>query len=93
MIEYQDIVEELAEEIIETTEHKDDLDANITTFVSSLEQQIRTKVQELAAIRFCPECSALIKTVMDDSDGTNLEEITSCSNPDCPSHRTNRFDV
>jgi len=82
MTEYLDFIEELAEEIIEATDHKDDLDANLATFCTSLEQQIRDKVQELAVKRFCPDCCAKMKTVMDD-DGTNLEEVPACSNPDC----------
>jgi uncharacterized protein (UPF0212 family) len=79
------IIEGFAEQIIEATEHRDDLDTNIATFTESLEQQIRDKVQELASDRFCPDCSAKMRTVMDDADGTNLEEITACSNPNCPS--------
>jgi hypothetical protein len=82
MKEYPDIIEELAEQIIEVTEQRDDLDANLTTFTESLEQQIRNKVQELAPNRFCSDCCAKMKTVMDD-DGTNLEEVPACSNPDC----------
>ncbi len=85
MTEYPEIIEEFAEEIIEATDHRDDLDTNIATFTESLEQQIRDKVQELASDRFCPECLAKNKSVMDD-DGTNLEEILVCSNPDCSTH-------
>jgi sirohydrochlorin ferrochelatase len=86
MTEYPEIIEEFAEQIIESTEQRDDLDANITTFCESLEQQIRDKVQALATNRFCPDCSAKMRTVMDVFGGKNLEEITVCSNPDCLSH-------
>jgi hypothetical protein len=82
MNDYPEVIEEFAEQIIEATEHRDDLESNIATFISSLEQQIRNKVSELAFDRFCPTCSMKIKTVMDD-DGTNLEEVSACSNPDC----------
>ena len=85
MTEYPEIIEEFTEQIIEVTEHKDDLEANIATFIESLERQIREKVQELAVKRFCPTCFSKMRTVMDDADGTNLEEITACSNPNCPS--------
>jgi len=81
MKKYEDIVESLAEEIIEMTEYRDDLEANLATFISSLEQQIMGKVQEFASNRFCPHCSTKLETMMDDSDGMNLEEITAC--PDC----------
>ena len=43
MTEYPEIIEEFAEQIIEVTEQRDDLDANIATFFESLEQQIRAK--------------------------------------------------
>ncbi len=83
MKEYTEIIEELSEEIIEATEHRDDLDMNVATFCESINLQIRDKVSELASDRFCPMCSAKMKTVMDDRDGTNLEEVSACSNPDC----------
>jgi hypothetical protein len=86
MTEYPDIIEEFAEQIIELTEIKDDLDANIATFCESLEQQIRDKVSEIATNRFCPKCFAKMRTVMDVFGGKHLEEITICSNPDCSSH-------
>jgi hypothetical protein len=85
MTEYH-IIEEFAEQIIELTEHRDDLEPNITTFCESLEQQIRDKVAEIATNRFCPKCCAKMRTVNDVFDGTNMEEITVCSNPDCSSH-------
>jgi hypothetical protein len=86
MTEYPEIIEEFADQIIEATEQRDDLDANIATFCTSLEQQIRDKVSEIAVKRFCPTCSAKMRTVNDVFGGKNLEEITVCSNPDCPSH-------
>ena len=86
MNEYPVIIEEFAEQIIEVTEHRDDLEPNIATFCESLEQQIRDKVSEIAVKRFCPTCSAKMRTVNDVFGGKNLEEITVCSNPDCSSH-------
>jgi hypothetical protein len=86
MTEYPEIIEEFAEEIIEATDHRDDLDTNIATFTESLEQQIRDKVQEFAVKKFCPTCFAKMRTVNDVFGGKNLEEITVCSNPDCSSH-------
>ena len=66
MTEYPEIIEEFAEQIIEVTEHRDDLDANIATFCESLEQQIRDKVSEIAVKRFCPTCSAKMRTSISD---------------------------
>ena len=86
MTEYHIIIEEFAEQIIETTDNRDDLDANIVTFCTSLEQQIRDKVSEIGVNRFCPECFSKMRTVNDVFGGKNLEEITVCSNPDCLSH-------
>jgi hypothetical protein len=83
---YPEIVEEFAEMIIGATEHRDDLEANITTFTANLKQQIRDKVSEIAVKRFCPDCFAKMRTVNDVFGGTNMEEITVCSNPDCSSH-------
>jgi uncharacterized protein (UPF0212 family) len=86
MTEYHIIIEEFAEMIVEATEHRDDLEPNIATFCESLEQQIRDKVSEIAPNRFCPDCSAKMKTVMGVFGGKKMEEITVCSNPDCSSH-------
>jgi hypothetical protein len=35
---------------------------------------------------FCAECGEPMKVVMKDTDGTNLEETTECSDPECSSH-------
>jgi hypothetical protein len=35
----------------------------------------------------CNECDHRVKSVMIDTDGTNLEEGLECSNPNCPSHK------
>jgi membrane protein involved in colicin uptake len=34
----------------------------------------------------CPECGEPMKDVVNDVDGTNLENGQECSNPDCSSH-------
>jgi hypothetical protein len=84
--EFGNTVEELAEEIISLTENKDDLENNITTFISDLEQKTRNKILELTKSNFCSDCGAKMKAVLDDIDGTNMEEITSCPNSECPSN-------
>lgn len=38
---------------------------------------------EIIDIEFCSECEQELRSVMLDTDGTNLEEIFGCVNPDC----------
>ena len=37
----------------------------------------------------CPECGEPMKDVVNDVDGTNLENGRECSDPDCSSHEEN----
>lgn len=42
-----------------------------------------TTIEDDGEIQICEECGDLLKRVMLDLDGTNLEEGWECQNPDC----------
>lgn len=80
------LVEALSQEVLEITECVDDLDNNIEVFINNLTIEVEDKIKELAEREFCSECGARFKPVVNDTDGTNLEDSTECSNSDCSSH-------
>jgi hypothetical protein len=85
-LEHEDYVDFLATEVIEAAEHKDDLPNNTQTFTASLVEEVTAKVNELAAdpTVFCAECGAVMRPMM--KGDTALDEVQTCSDPECVSH-------
>lgn len=86
LFDHDELVEMLAQEVIDGTENQDDLSNYLQVYQESLGSEVDAKVKEMAETAFCETCGASLRPVTGDTDGTNMAEWTECSNPECPSH-------